>query len=263
MALNDGIVKMCVAVGMVTTLLTLLTCGMPYWRVSDQVSSESYMRSIWAVEGLWIRCTSNMEMYSCDTYDTTMIGLPRYITGFRALMVVSVIFSFAGSFMSVFGMRCFQALEDDSPHKRYVVLGSGGCHIVAGGLTLLCVSWYAAEVVKEFSNPLYDDRSLKYTFGVCLYLGWLASVLSLLAGFLLVCCHIRSDEGEDTRGRYKPPMTSNIPMTQAYVQNNAPIYTRGEPQGRRSRRYSENSRRYSTNYQDDYNTKQPPTDGYV
>ena len=65
---------------------------------------------------------------------------------------------------------------------------------------------------------------MKYTFGVCLYLGWLASVLALVSGCLLLCCHISSGD-EDTRGRYKPPqqtpykppqVRSNIPMTQDY-----------------------------------------------
>ena len=75
------------------------------------------------------------------------------------------------------------------------------------------MSWYASEVVKEYNNPFYEDNPIKYTFGSCLYIGWIATLTSLIAGCPMLCCHLAGDN-EDDRGRYKPPRggASAMPM---------------------------------------------------
>lgn len=253
MALKDGMVKAGVGLGIVSFVLILLTTALPYWRVSDPVASDPFMSQIKSVEGLWIRCTSSYhEYYSCDWYDTALIGLPAYINGFRALMVVAMIASFAGFIMSIFGLSCLSALEDESRNKRMLVLAAGGVQITAGLMTCLCVSWYASEVVREFNNTLLQDtRQIAFTFGSCLYLGWIAFAVSVAAGCLLLCCHLRSDDDDD-RGIYKPTTTNNIPMNRPYQVNSTPIYTKNtyEEKRRRSREYSREARN-SRNYDED------------
>ena len=57
-----------------------------------------------------------------------------------------------------------------------------------GTLTGISASWYAAEVVREYYDPYFQNQKMKYTLGACLYIGWLSMVCSLLCGFLMVCC---------------------------------------------------------------------------
>jgi len=270
MALKDGIVKAGVGLGLISFVLTLVVTALPYWRVSDAVASDPFMSQIRSVEGLWIRCTATYkEYYTCDGYDTALIGLPAYITGFRALMVVSMIATFGGFIMSIFGLSCLSALDDEDRNKRLVVLAAGSVHIVAGCVTCLCVSWYAAEVVREFNDPLFGaTQTIKFTFGSCLYLGWIATCISLAAGCMMLCCHLRS--GDDDRGMYKPTTTTqSVPMMnrQPYPVNNTPIYTKNTT--RRSQEYLPRDYDYDRNRSNEHRSssrvdKIPSNqDGYV
>jgi len=75
--------------------------------------------------------------------------------------------------------------------------------LISGVLTCVCVSWYAAEVVREYYSPYYQTQKLRYTLGACLYVGWVASVFSLIAGGLMACCSCFAKPVDQT-GQYKP-----------------------------------------------------------
>lgn len=49
-------------------------------------------------------------------------------------------------------------------------------HENIGALTLVSVSWYAAEVVREFWRDQVIDAAFQYEFGAALYVGWICSV---------------------------------------------------------------------------------------
>ena len=89
-----------------------------------------------------------------------------------------------------------------------------------GVLTGLCVSWYAAEVIREFHDPIKNElNQIKFTFGVCLYLGWIAAGVSLATGSLLFCCHISAgDNGDRGTYHYKPPVAANLQMNRSHPQ---------------------------------------------
>ncbi|ERE76305.1 claudin-15-like protein [Cricetulus griseus] len=75
---------------------------------------------------------------------------------------------------------------------------SGACGMVA-------ISWYAINITTDFFNPLYVGT--KYELGPALYLGWSASLLSILGGICLFstcCCAAKEDPATRARLPYKP-----------------------------------------------------------
>ena len=66
-----------------------------------------------------------------------------------------------------------------------------------GILVGVSVSWYAAEVVREYYDPYFQNQKLKYTLGPCLYVGWISMVCSLLCGCLMVCCTCFNKPADD------------------------------------------------------------------
>ncbi|XP_076805475.1 claudin-1-like isoform X4 [Clavelina lepadiformis] len=227
---SQGLIHASVLLGFVSMILIVVVVIMPEWRVNSVVASDAYMRGVRAKEGLWVRCTNYQNNYfTCDMYDTPIFGLAAYLNAFRALMIIALLASVAGVICSALGMRCATIIEEDSKSKRWTIMIGGVCHIVAGSLTGICVSWYAAEVVREFNYP-YNQQQLSYTFGACLYLGWVVMVLSLICGILMTCCTcFNKPVGKTTAYEYsyKPPVAQEKysyppPAVETYKQD--PIY---------------------------------------
>uniref|UniRef100_F6PSB3 Claudin n=1 Tax=Ciona intestinalis TaxID=7719 RepID=F6PSB3_CIOIN len=188
-AVSYGLINISAVLGVLSSLMMLIILILPEWRINSVVASEINMSMVRAREGIWIRCVSYSNAYwNCDTFDVSLIGLPAYLNAFRALMIIGFIASLGGVVCSVLGMRCASVVDEESKAKRWIVIIGGLCHIAAGVLTGICVSWYAAEVVWEYYSPYYQTQKLKYTLGACLYVGWIAMLFALVAGCLMTCC---------------------------------------------------------------------------
>ncbi|XP_076805473.1 claudin-1-like isoform X2 [Clavelina lepadiformis] len=224
-------------------LLLLFVLAAPYWKVSSSWASASVMRNIWGFQGLFLSCVNTLGArgnnqcyqmgFNSGYYTNSAVyatnGVNAYLNAFRALMIIALLASVAGVICSALGMRCATIIEEDSKSKRWTIMIGGVCHIVAGSLTGICVSWYAAEVVREFNYP-YNQQQLSYTFGACLYLGWVVMVLSLICGILMTCCTcFNKPVGKTTAYEYsyKPPVAQEKysyppPAVETYKQD--PIY---------------------------------------
>uniref|UniRef100_H2ZHK9 Claudin n=1 Tax=Ciona savignyi TaxID=51511 RepID=H2ZHK9_CIOSA len=188
-AVSNTLVTISTVLGTISMVMILAAMVVPEWRVNSVVASEVNMNMVRAREGIWIRCISYSYTYwNCDMYDVALIGLPAYLNAFRALMIIGFIASLGGVVCSVLGMRCASVVDEESKTKRWIVIIGGICHLCAGLLTGVCVSWYAALVVWEYYSPYYQTQKLKYTLGACLYVGWVAMLFALVAGCLMTCC---------------------------------------------------------------------------
>lgn len=70
---------------------------------------------------------------------------------------------------------------------------------------MVAISWYAVNITTDFFNPLYVGT--KYELGSALYLGWSASLLSILGGicvFSTCCCDSKEDPATRVGLPYKP-----------------------------------------------------------
>lgn len=65
---------------LLATIGFLVTCVYREWRRNSVQSSQATFLNLYAVEGLWVRCTSPQPgQIQCDEYDTALIGIPGEI----------------------------------------------------------------------------------------------------------------------------------------------------------------------------------------
>lgn len=143
-------------------------------------------------EGLWMSCVvQSTGQQQCKQYDSLLV-LPSDLQAARAMTIISILFSCLGLLIVFCGAdftTCVQ--NEDAKPKISLVAGIG--LLLAGLLAIIPVSWSAHIIVQEFNNPLVPASS-KRELGACIFVGWGAGVLLLLAGGLL-CCFSRHKSG--------------------------------------------------------------------
>ncbi|KAE8604640.1 hypothetical protein XENTR_v10014768 [Xenopus tropicalis] len=118
----------------------------------------------------------------------------------RALMIISLVLGLMSCIVSIFGLKCTKFGTSNEQTKGKIALSGGLIFILAGLLTLTAVSWYAAMITAQFFDPLY--LGTKYELGSALYIGWAASLLSILGGSFL-CCSFKKKKPATKAGAYK------------------------------------------------------------
>ncbi|CAK8689407.1 unnamed protein product [Clavelina lepadiformis] len=120
----------------------------------------------------------------------------------RALMVIAVVTSLLGLIIGMVSLRCTTMVDSESKNKSIIGIVSGVLFLLAGVCCGGAVSWWAAKVTTQFYNAFYANNEFKYEYGACLYVGWIAMLLALIAGLILTCGSCRGiKEDKDT---YKP-----------------------------------------------------------
>ncbi|KAK9961724.1 hypothetical protein ABG768_007124 [Culter alburnus] len=148
-------------------------------------------------EGLWMSCASNsLGAVHCQRYKT-ILGLPGYIQACRALMIIALVLGLLSVILGAMGLKCTKLGSTSEESKGKISLTSGVMFILSGLCVMVAVSWYAAQVVKEFNDPFYGGT--KYELGAGLYLGWAAGALAILGGGIL-CTSFKSSAPAQTRG---------------------------------------------------------------
>ncbi|XP_008307740.1 claudin-19-like [Cynoglossus semilaevis] len=165
------------------------------WKMRSQ--AESISSSQWQFEGLWMSCAAtSLGSLQCNRFKTTL-GLPVHLQTCRALMVLSVLFSFTAIIISVLGLKCTKIGRVSEPVKEQIALSGGILFLLSGVFTLTAVSWYAARVINDFYDPLYGG--VRFELGTGLYLGWASSCLAVLGGSMLCCSCRKMQSVPDTR----------------------------------------------------------------
>ncbi|XP_060029420.1 claudin-15 isoform X2 [Erinaceus europaeus] len=171
--------------------LLMLGASLPHsqWRVSTVHGSVITTNTIF--ENLWYSCaTDSMGVYNCREFPS-LLALSGYLQACRALMITAVLMGGLGVCLGALGLRCTNIGGLAHPTKARLAATAGALHILAGLCGLVAVSWYAANITREFFDPLYPGT--KYELGPALYLGWSAALLALLGGLCLClsCCGAR------------------------------------------------------------------------
>jgi len=207
------------AVGVLAFAGILFALASKEWKKNNQASSVAAANGIHSYEGLWVRCVSSLPgQYQCDQFDESFLALPASLQAQRAMMVLASICAVAGVIAGALGMDCIVAMGDGtSKSKAYTGRTGGGLMVLAGLLTLGAVSWYAAGVVQEFNQQQIVNATFVYEFGSALYIGWISSILAIIAGILLLCCNCGAvDEPDDYPYTYNPakPAAASRPNTE-------------------------------------------------
>ncbi|KAL0973559.1 hypothetical protein UPYG_G00206100 [Umbra pygmaea] len=161
-----------------------------FWKVRSH--AEAVITSSSQFEGLWMSCAAtSLGSVQCQKYKT-VLGLPGYVQGCRALMIIALLLGLVSIFVSVLGMKCIKIGSTSEEAKGKIVLTGGILFILSGLSTLIAVSWYAARVVKEFNDPF---SAIKFELGSGLFMGWGAASLALLGGAMLCSSCKRGPSG--------------------------------------------------------------------
>lgn len=161
-----------------------LVCAAPLWRVSAFVGGELVIAQVlW--EGLWMNCLSQTTgQIQCKTYDSTL-ALPWSAQAARGLTVLSLLLCLLALLLAVAGAKCTHCLGDSSPSsKTRIARLAGVLFLFAGIIYMVPICWTAYGIIRDFYDPNVA-APLKRELGPALYLGWGASVLIIVGGFLL------------------------------------------------------------------------------
>ncbi|KAI2547154.1 claudin 15, partial [Homo sapiens] len=150
---------------MATVGLLMLGVTLPnsYWRVSTVHGNVITTNTIF--ENLWFSCaTDSLGVYNCWE--------------FPSMLALS----------GIAGLRCTNIGGLELSRKAKLAATAGALHILAGICGMVAISWYAFNITRDFFDPLYPGT--KYELGPALYLGWSASLISILGGLCLcsACC---------------------------------------------------------------------------
>ncbi|XP_076996961.1 claudin-15 [Tamandua tetradactyla] len=184
--------------------LLMLGVTLPHssWRVSTVHGNVITTNTIF--ENLWYSCaTDSLGVYNCWEFPS-MLALSGYIQACRALMITAILLGFLGLFLGLVGLRCTNILDMVLSRKAKLAAAAGALHILAGICGMVAISWYAFNITRDFFDPLYPGT--KYELGPALYLGWSASLLSILGGVgLCSSCCCSPNEVLTSRDSARPP----------------------------------------------------------
>lgn len=195
-------------------LMLGVTLPNSYWRVSTVHGNVITTNTVY--ENLWYSCaTDSLGVSNCWEFPS-MLALSGYVQACRALMITAILLGFLGLFLGMLGLRCTSVGGTEPSRKAKLAATAGALHMLAGLCGMVAISWYAANITQDFFNPLYAGT--KYELGPALYLGWSASLLSILGGVCLCsncCCGPREEPTTRVQLPYKastavmPPAASD------------------------------------------------------
>ncbi|XP_017274958.1 claudin i [Kryptolebias marmoratus] len=188
---SSAVHLVCVALGVIGLIGVVVCCAVPRWKVSAFIGNN-ILTAQDQQQGLWMECVvQSTGQQQCKNYDS-LLELSNEIQASRALTIISCMLS-ALSLLVLFCGADFTTCVQNEDVKPKISLVAGVGLMLAGLLAIIPVSWSAHNTVKDFNNPLVLN-SLKKEMGACIYIGWAAGVLLLLAGGLL-CCFSRPKSG--------------------------------------------------------------------
>ncbi|KAK2827207.1 hypothetical protein Q7C36_018133 [Tachysurus vachellii] len=169
---------------------TILIAALPMWKMSAFVGANIVTAQIiW--EGLWMACVLQSTGHlQCKAYDS-MLALPQYVQGTRALICFSLATAVVAIGLMVVGATCTNFFRDELNKKARIGIVAGVVYIIAGILCLIAVSWSAYIIIQSFYNPQIIAAG-KGELAACIYIGWVAGFLLVLGGGLFISTYTNS-----------------------------------------------------------------------
>uniref|UniRef100_A0A8C6UA46 Claudin n=1 Tax=Neogobius melanostomus TaxID=47308 RepID=A0A8C6UA46_9GOBI len=193
------------ALSVVGSLLVMIACGLPMWKVTAFIDSNIVVaQTIW--DGLWMSCVvQSTGQMQCKVHDS-VLALTQDLQTARALTVISAVLGVVGLTVTVTGAQCTNCLRDETVKARVVNAG-GTIYILSGLFVLVPLCWMSNNIIVDFHNPQIPP-SKKREIGASIYIGWAATALLLLGGTLLCCSFTQS-----VRGTYPVKYTPTKPVS--------------------------------------------------
>ncbi|XP_026212717.1 claudin-5b [Anabas testudineus] len=172
------------ALSLVGSLLVMVACGLPMWKVTAFIDSNIVVaQTLW--DGLWMSCVvQSTGQMQCKGHDS-VLALAQDLQTARALTIISSVLAVVALAVTVTGAQCTNCLREEAVKARVVNAG-GIIYIISGLLVLVPLCWMANNIIVDFHNPQVAS-SQKREIGASIYIGWASSALLLLGGTLLCC----------------------------------------------------------------------------
>uniref|UniRef100_A0A8B9JDF1 Claudin n=1 Tax=Astyanax mexicanus TaxID=7994 RepID=A0A8B9JDF1_ASTMX len=124
-----------------------------YWKVSTVDGNVITTSTIY--QNLWMSCASDSTgVHNCREFPS-LLALSGYIQACRALMITAIAMGTFGLVATLVGMRCSRVGGENYVLKGRIAAVGGVFFILQGLCTMVAVSWYAANITREFFDPLY------------------------------------------------------------------------------------------------------------
>ncbi|XP_056309581.1 claudin i [Danio aesculapii] len=196
---SAGVQIVCVALGILGLIATVVTIAIPQWKTSAFIGQNIITAQV-SEEGLWMQCVvQSTGQQQCKSYDSLLI-LSSDLQAARAMTIISTMLAVLSLLILCAGAD-FTTCIDNEDVKPKVTLVSAIGLILAGLLVIIPVSWAANNVVRDFNNPLVAEAQ-KRELGPCIFIGWAAGVLLILAGGLLCCFSRPRSSGSSGTAKY-------------------------------------------------------------
>nr|XP_006137123.1 claudin-1 [Pelodiscus sinensis] len=177
----------------------IISTSLPQWKMSSY-AGDNIVTAQAIYEGLWMSCVmQSTGQMQCKIYDS-LLKLEGSLQATRALMVIGILLGLAAIFVAVVGMKCMRCMEDDEVRKMRMAVVGGIIFIVAGSAVLVATSWYGSRVARDFYNP-FTPVNTRFEFGLALFIGWAAAVLTILGGAFLCCSCPRREASYPVGGK--------------------------------------------------------------
>ncbi|XP_077589955.1 claudin i [Stigmatopora nigra] len=210
---STGVQIVCVALGVLGLIGAIVCCAVPRWKVSS-FSGSNIVTAQSQQEGLWKSCVmQSTGQQQCKQYDSLLV-LPSDLQAARAMTIISCMLA-GVSLLVIFCGADFTTCVENEEVKPKISLAAGVGLLLAGLVLIIPVSWSAHTVVRNFNNPLVISAQ-KHELGACIFVGWGAGVLLLLAGGLL-CCFSRPGSGNASGATAKYYSNSASAPSKNYV----------------------------------------------
>ncbi|XP_070703377.1 claudin i [Pempheris klunzingeri] len=187
-----GVQVVCVALGVLGLVGAIVCCAVPRWKVSS-FTGANIVTAQRIQEGLWMDCiVQSTGQQQCKNYDSLLV-LASDLQAARAMTIISCMLCCI-SLLILFCGADFTTCVENEDAKPKISLVAGVGLILAGILMIIPVSWSAHIVVQDFHRQALVVGAQRKELGACIFVGWGAGVLLLLAGGLL-CCFSRPRSG--------------------------------------------------------------------
>lgn len=214
-------------------VMTIVACSLPEWKTNDMEGEviESIRRS----SGLWSKCTFyNTGNWQCDQYDKFFLGLPAPLQTARAGVCIALVFQGLAALAAFVGMDCTNLLPSDIPEigggnplKKKIMMAVGILNVISGVILCVGVSFYASTVLEEYhglnmnmGGPRLSQGQMgggeRYIYGKCLFIGWVAMILDIAAGAIMICGACGSNMVGDASYHYGTAGTNNRLMSNQF-----------------------------------------------
>ncbi|XP_073347569.1 claudin-18 [Pagrus major] len=189
--------------GLIGAAALIAATAMNKWSVKDR--QGDVVTSVYTYKGLWQDCeTASSGFTECRPL-YGLLGFSGSFQAVRALMIVGVVLSVLGTFISVFSLTCLTMTSMANTTKAKMSLTAGIMFITAGVCGIAGASVYANQIVASFRMSTYNNYGggfggnmqggmggmgggmggmPTYTFGPALFVAWIAGGVLVVGGIL-------------------------------------------------------------------------------